>query len=295
MDWREHREVGSAAALKVIVWIARALGRPVARLALPLITIYFLFVARAECRASRQFLARVLGRAPTRRDVYRHVHTFAATILDRFFVLSDQHDLLDVTVHGSEIFDTEYRKGRGLIMLGAHFGSFDVLRAIGSYAEAIPINIVMVPDQGARIHATLAAVAPELAARVIALGQPDTFLRVKERLDAGEVVGILGDRGLATDKTVKLPFLGASTVWPLGPLLLASVVGAPVVMFFPIYRGGRRYDIHLELLADRIVVDRRNREAELGQWVERFAACLEPHVRDAPYNWFNFYDFWKPR
>ncbi|MGA7986605.1 MAG: glycosyltransferase family 2 protein, partial [Burkholderiales bacterium] len=60
------------------------------------------------------------------------------------------------------------------------------------------------------------------------------------------------------------------------------------------YRGGRRYDVRLEPFAERIELDRRDREASLRPWVERYAARLEHHCREAPYNWFNFYDFWAP-
>ena len=65
-----------------------------------------------------------------------------------------------------------------------------------------------------------------------------------------------------------------------------------VVLCFGLYRGGRRYEIHLERFADAVTLDRRDREASVRPWVERYARRLEHHCRAAPYNWFNFYDYW---
>ena len=55
--WRNRAEAGSTAALKVIVWIARNLGRSTARAVLVPIVLYFLIVRGVERRASAAFLA----------------------------------------------------------------------------------------------------------------------------------------------------------------------------------------------------------------------------------------------
>jgi predicted LPLAT superfamily acyltransferase len=134
---------------------------------------------------------------------------------------------------------------------------------------------------------------PELKTRVIPLGRPETLLRVRECLERGEIVGMLGDRTLKSDKTVQCDFLGAAASFPQGPLLLAAILKAPVVLFFGLYLGGRRYAIHFEPFADELDVGRRDRDAQLRPWIARYAARLEHYTRLAPYNWFNFYDFWR--
>ena len=135
---------------------------------------------------------------------------------------------------------------------------------------------------------------PELQARVIPLGRPDTMLRVHECLERGEIVGILGDRTLKSDRTARCDFLGAPATFPQGPLLLAAIVKAPVVLFFGLYHGGRRYAIHFEAFADeRQHRPQGSRARSSSRWIERYAARLEHYCRLAPYNWFNFYDFWR--
>nr|RAV92930.1 hypothetical protein DBT53_10615 [Aerococcus mictus] len=49
-----------------------------------------------------------------------------------------------------------------------------------------------------------------------------------------------------------------------------------------------------EPFADRIELPRANRERAIQASVERFATRLETHLRIAPLQWFNFFDFWRP-
>ncbi len=118
-------------------------------------------------------------------------------------------------------------------------------------------------------------------------------MRARESLERGELLGILGDRVAESDKVMGCRFLGAEAVFPSGPMLLASMLGVPVILFFGLYRGGNRYDLHFELFAERIDIRRESREADLRHWIERYAERLEHYAREAPYNWFNFYDFWE--
>ncbi len=56
--------------------------------------------------------------------------------------------------------------------------------------------------------------------------------------------------------------------------------------------GGNRYELHFEAFADAVRVERANREASLNAIIQRYADRLAHYTRGAPYNWFNFYDFW---
>jgi predicted LPLAT superfamily acyltransferase len=69
-------------------------------------------------------------------------------------------------------------------------------------------------------------------------------------------------------------------------------MGCPVILIFGLYRGGNRYDVHFERLAERITLEPRERQRAIERWVQRYAERLEYYARSAPYNWFNFYDFW---
>ncbi|BBJ98352.1 hypothetical protein Xcc1_40820 [Xanthomonas campestris pv. campestris] len=98
--WKQRPEGGGRFALWLIRGIARHAGRSVGRALLYPITLYFLLVRGPERTASRAYLARVLGRPATVRDVARHIHTFASTILDRVYMLCGQMQRFQVDITG---------------------------------------------------------------------------------------------------------------------------------------------------------------------------------------------------
>jgi predicted LPLAT superfamily acyltransferase len=129
-EWAARPERSNIQAMRLIVWIALTLGRPVARAFLVPISAYFLlFSARATRAASRKYLARALGRKPRLLDVYRHCHTFSSVILDRVFLLSDRFEMLDIRLHNLEAVQAAMAGGHG------SFCSAPTSAALKSYAR----------------------------------------------------------------------------------------------------------------------------------------------------------------
>lgn len=292
-EWLQHQERSTPLALHTIRWIALHLGRPAARGLLYPITAYFLLFAPASRRASRAFLRRVPGRHPGVWQVARHMHCFASVILDRVFLLTGREEVLDVTVHHCALLDSMVARGQGGLLLGAHFGSFEVLRALAVNRVRYDIRVVMRRRHNALLTRVLDELNPDVARAVIDLDDPRASLMISEAINEGALVGILADRTAGSDDAVRHPFLGAPAPFPTGPLRLAAVTGAPVVQFFGVYHGGNRYAIHFESLYEGGAVPRHERGAWLEAMIGRYAERLEAHVRAAPENWFNFYDFWR--
>lgn len=302
-EWATRRERSNRLALQFIAWVAITLGRGAARLLLHPITLYYLCWATAPRRCSALYLARVLGRPPTWRERYRHIHRFAATVLDRIYFVRGELQAFDLQVHGSTLMDNLCASGRGAVLLGAHLGSFEALHAVGSSHPGLRVAMGMYPDNARMIHRVLQAVAPDAHLSIIPIGRSGSTLAMREWLDRGGLVGLLGDRCLlsdgATDSTrgaasIELPFLGQPVRFTDGPLRLAQLLRRRVVFMVGLYHGGRRYEVRFEDLADFSVpaANAAEREAQLHAALRAYVARLESLVRQAPYNWFNFYDYW---
>lgn len=291
--WFQQKERSSVFWMYIIRWIALKLGRSVARLILYPITIYFLLFSVNARKASKEFLTRVLGRPADFRDQFRHFHSFSSTILDRVFLLTGQEKLLDIQVHNEDVFTQQVKSGKGCILLGSHLGSFEVLRALAVQQKKVALKVLMYEDHNENIVRLLNVLNPEIANTVISLGGPDALLRVKESLDEGALVGMLGDRVAESDKQTVCELLGEDAVFPTGPMSLAVALKVPVILFYGLYSGGRRYDIYFERLTDAPMIGRAERESHVKMLTCRYAKRLEHYARMAPYNWFNFYDYWR--
>ena len=290
--WTTLPERGTPASLRVIAWIAVHIGRSAARLLLYPVTLYFVITAHAARWVSYEYLKRVRGGSARWWRVFRHFHWFAATILDRVYLLRGEFDRFDVTVHGKQIVQRQLETAKGSILLGSHLGSFEVLRALGVMQRKFPLKVLMDTVHNQNITRFFDALNPKIAGTVIAPDRPDTLIRVKESLDTGCFVGMLGDRVFGGDKTTRCQFLGMPATFPGGPIILAAMMRCPVILFFGLYRGGNHYEIYFEHFADVIVLDRHRRAEETQLWMRRYAERLEHYARLAPYNWFNFYPFW---
>ncbi|HWL79458.1 MAG TPA: hypothetical protein VNR89_00755 [Roseomonas sp.] len=293
MTWTTQRERGNAAALKLMGWIITRLGWRTAWLLLYPITAYFFISSPRQRAASRRFLRRALGREPRLADQFRHYFTFSATLLDRVFLLDGRREGYEIRVVGLDLLKERIAKGEGCILLGAHLGSFDAMRAVAD--TGCPVEVV------ALMHAQHAAISMDFFTRqaagtrtgIIPLGRPDAMLRAKECLERGGLVGILADRTPHRDKVAQVPFLGRAAAFPEGPHILAAVLGAPVMLAYGVWTGPRRYEVHFEPFAERIVLDRARRREDLAAAIGHYAGRLEEIARAFPYNWFNFYDFWQ--
>jgi predicted LPLAT superfamily acyltransferase len=292
-DWLRRKERGSIRSIKFSVRLAIILGRPVARLFLPFVCLYFLAVATDSRRASRTYLARVLDRRPTWLDVLRHYRAFASCVLDRVFFLKQRTDLFDLRIFGETLLTDVLAENTGCILLGAHIGSFEVLRAMGREQPTLRVNMLMFEENAKKISSVLSTIAPDLAKEIINLGRPDAFIKTLRSLEKGNFVGLLADRSLRNDSQVLLPFLGTPARFSGGAFRMMALLQKPVILMVGLYRGGNRYDIHIEAFAGPGELSRRAGPAEIETLVGRYVARLEHYCRAAPYNWFNFYNFWE--
>jgi predicted LPLAT superfamily acyltransferase len=275
-----------------MVWITLRLGRPMARLLLFPVCAYFFLCAPRSRKASRAWLARALGRPPTAGDVGRHFFCFAACVLDRVLLLNDRMDLFEISIHGEDcLTDVRARHG-GAFLFGAHLGSFEVVRAAGRALGDTRVSVVMYEDNARKTNQVLNAINPALAMDIISLGRTGSMIAVRERLEQGHLVGVLADRGLDSERQMSIPFFGQPARFPVGPFRLAAILKRPVVFMAGLYRGGGRYDIHFELIAEPNEAAGRTTDQAIEDTMRRYVARLEHHCRSAPYNWFNFYEFW---
>ena len=294
-DWMSHRERGSIALLRIMAFVSLHLGRTVSRIPLYGIAIYFFLFAPHARRHSRRYLKLALGRSPSARDRFRQILSFATTIHDRVYLVNGRFELFNITLEGEELVVAQADSGRGALLMGAHMGSFEVMHSLGRRRRGLEVAMAMYEENARKINATLAAINPSLVSDIVPLGRIDAMLDIAERLDRGAFVGVLCDRTLGEEPVQAVTLLGERAYLPTGPMRAAAILRCPVYFMAGLYRGKNNYHVVFERVADFSSTPAGVRSVAIRSAMEHYAAALDRHCRKDPYNWFNFYDFWRTR
>lgn len=304
--WGSMPERGSMLALRILMALYRTLGRRGCRVVLHGIAFYFTLLAGPARRASRTYLdtlwateegRRALGRPPGLRSVLRHIHEFSVNIFDRVVAWSGNLDDIEFVHRGSEVLFDLAASGQGAFLVGAHQGSFDMMRLLAGKYE-MTVNVLMFTRHATRINTFFEQLDPKSRVRVLEI-EPNslkTAFVIRECIARGEFVGILADRihAGARERPVFLDFLGKKTAFSLSPFVLASVFGCPVVHTQCIRVDDRTYESSAKILSEGLdpkLPRRRKAEALLRAYV----AEIEKTCYRAPFQWFNFFDYWGNR
>jgi predicted LPLAT superfamily acyltransferase len=291
-EWATKKERSNMLMLRVMTWISLKLGRRAGRVVLRLITFYYLIFAPSSRRASKQYLKRALGRPARFIDQYRHFFTFAATIHDRIYLINQRFDLFDIEVEGANAIHAHLDTGQGLFLAGAHLGSFEVIRSLGKDKD-LRVAMFMHEDNAKKINAMLTAINPNASRDIIGLGNVESMLQVNQKLEEGYAIGILADRIFGDDTVHPVQILGEEVHLPLGPFRLAALLRQKIMFMTGLYLGGNRYSIHFHPLADFTNLERGQRDIAVKNAMHEYAKLIDYYCRAAPYNWFNFFDFWQ--
>lgn len=293
MSWKNIKEKGSQPAIKLLAIIADYCGRPVIVLLLYPIIFYYVFTAKAAVNSSKQFLQKATQQKVSFRQVFKHFMTFACVSVDRFFILKNQLTKFDVLIEESDIF--ELVKKRGCMLVTSHLGSFDVMRALATYSQNIPIKILLDVKHNANLLRLFQELNPDLAKQIIDTNTPapKLALELSEAISSSFNIGAMVDRCNPNESTVELDFLGSPAQFPMSAWQFASVLKIPVVACFGIYLGDSQYRLEFKLISENLSATRKERNQIVQHAIVEYVKTLEDFAIKYPYNWFNFYDFWK--
>ncbi len=288
--WLKVPEVGPVFGMRILIWMCRTLGRSFAKLILYFVVFYYFLFAKQAKKHSADYLRRV-GLKPSQKNIYRHLFFFAQSLLDRLFFVSGDFRPFKVTRTGGKHLEEASRNKQGTIILGAHLGSFEAMRAA---SEKVKLRLVAVGyfKNAAKINALLDEYGDNSTKLVhVEPGTVGYLIQIKELLEAGHLVALLGDRDIG-GPTVEVEFLGGKTRLPMGPYALASQLDCPILVTFGLYTKPNKYDLYCEPLGRIPRVQRRQRDEVYKAAAQRYANLIEKYCRKAPFNWFNFYDYW---
>jgi len=289
--WTSKKERGSPWTIRFMIWLCQHRNRWLADLLLYPIVAYFLLTAGSTRQASRHFFQLAKG-SFSWDDHYQQLMCFARSLIDRVSILMGESRHFEVKHHGRNDLIEMRRKGQGLILLGAHLGNFEACKILVKNQANINVHIVAYFASSKKIRSGLDAINPDLINNVIDPTSPDAVFQMRDVLENGGILAILGDRTGIGEKKLPVEFLGEPTFLPAGPYFLAAILGCPVFCFLGLRVDERTYETHAIKLADHIQLRRGHRLEEAQPYAQKYADFLGEKARQHPHNWFNFFEFW---
>ncbi len=298
--WADQRERGTYWGIRSVAAIYRLLGTRAAMVLItPVVMMAYLFSGNAR-RASARYLARAQQAGSSCGTNWYHslwhFLNFGRAALDKASAWNGDISAGDVWL-GDSVASLRDRvdAGQGIVVLVSHQGNPEVLRAVASKHKSFAVNIFAHTKHAENFNSILKKLDPNSHDQLIEVSSlnPVVAADLYERVQKGEWLVIAADRTPveARDNVVNIPFLGDEAAFPTGPFLIAHLLECPVYMMGCHRRGGR-FDVIWEKLADRVHLPRANRTQGLKEYAGRYAAFLETQVLKAPYQWFNFFNFW---
>lgn len=181
-----------------------------------------------------------------------------------------------------EYLDEAVARGKGVLMVSAHFGNWELGGAVLS-ALGHQVHAVFAPQRLQKLDRLFRERRERRGMHAIPLGRAASG--IIRCLRSGEIVALLGDRDF-TAKDDRVPFFGKPARMPRGPARLSLHTGAPIV---PAFLRREIDDSFLFRLYPPIYPEEMENEMGIRN---RLCRILEKEIGDHPYQWFIFEDFW---
>jgi len=291
-NWKAGKERSTPFALRAICWLALNISRRFARFWLYPITLYFFLTSSQVRRASKNYLKKVKPLSGHHSiQILRHIYYFSAVILDRVYFITGRTSQFDIQIFNESIVSKLVENNSGFILLGSHVGGFDVLQYLTpKYGQA---KIMMDMSHNSMITDILYNLNPVMFEAIIDVNGDNTLLKIKENLDESKFVAILADRSTDNQKLIKCSLLGSKVNISKFPFSLAHILKKPVIIFFGIYMGGNKYEIHFKELRSNFKGDKSSRKSDIEKDAQLYMESIQSILKKHPFNWFNFYDYWE--
>ena len=298
--WHDIKERGGLLPLMLMLGFYRCGGRWLCRVVLYFIIMWYWLFAVTARQASLQYLQRLhhfagtqspFSAMPTWGNSYTHFMQFGECILDKIEGWLGHIPEQKLELFGHEHFQQHYQKGA--IIVVSHFGNIELLRAIKS-EHPQKINVLVYQKHASQFNQFLKKINDKADVNLISVDELgiETAILLEEKMQQGEWVIVAADRiPVQSDRVQTVQFLGGSATLPQGAWILANLLKVPVLAVF-CYRVQQKFQVHIHPIADQIDLPRKTRLSSMQQITQRYVVLLEQHCCRAPYQWFNFYQFW---
>jgi len=283
--------------LKIFVFLLNTGGIPAAYFLLRFVAAwYFLFSWHSSRFSWYYFHHRMkFGWLKSVTALYKNYYVFGQTLLDKIVMMSGAKNNFTFDFEGEEYLHEMARNKTGGILISAHLGNWEMAGHLLKRLD-YTVNLVMFDAEHARVKQFLSNVMTERKNLKIIVVREDMshIYEISNALSNKEILCMHGDRFVEGSKPVQVPLLGEEAFFPTGPFFLAARYAVPISYVFAMKETSRHYHFYatppkIYTLERGTAKDQTYIKKLLSDYVIEFEKILLKY----PYQWFNYYDFWK--
>jgi len=290
-------------------------------IAFPVSFFYFIFCrkARIACNDYQNHLISFMNENKEKlkkenvkllkiKNSYKQILSFSICLIEKIEGWCGKEDLSDITFLDDDVVELKQNLGneKGAFLIGSHLGNIELLRSLASFGKTgvnkfVPVTAIMDIKVTSNFNKTINSINKNSGLYVLPPEEigVETIELLQDRAAKGGLIVAAADRTSAKnpERVIENKFLGESAEFPYGIFLLASLLNVPVYYVFSM----RKRDISFRKKYDMIVIkskvdlncSRKERKERLDSMCSEFVSLLERFCLRYPFQWYNFYKYWK--
>lgn len=213
---------------------------------------------------------------------------FAYYLVDFFRYSKLNRDFIKkyIELDGLENLNKALAKGRGIIVLAAHLGNYELAGAILSLL-GYPLSVVALSHEDKRINRFFDRQRQRVGMKVISTGT--TIRSCFSALKTGDMLALLGDRDFS-GTGVKLDMFSRQAYFPRGVAFFARKTGAPIIPIFLVRKNKKFY----RLVCEKPIIYDKEQQDEVSI-IKKCNVVLEKYIKEYPQQWYMFQRRWVPK
>lgn len=312
MHWSSIKEQAAGFfRLELMLLIYKILGRFWVQILLYPI-VFFTIISNKKLRnSSKEYLQQIYlikkfdkSFKPSFWNIFKHNLYFADSLVDRVESWFGNIKVDNLNIKTTDSFnEIKYliENKKGVFLIGSHLGNMELLRGLSIVNKDLKINAIIQTNHTKHFTNLIKKINKNSAVNIISATQINAShaISLSDKLQQGEIISIKADRTAQNnqEKKLELNFLEKKAEFPLGPFLMANIMQAPTYLIFCLKDKKRKnsYDIYFfkSPLDPSLKRSQRNQNIELS--IKDYASNLEKLCLKYPYQWFNFFDFFKTK
>jgi Kdo2-lipid IVA lauroyltransferase/acyltransferase len=203
--------------------------------------------------------------------------------------LDDKDLFKQFKIDGCHHLKKAYEKGRGVLVLTAHLGNWELLSVLAGMIE-FPMSVVVRPLDFEPLDHYVHNLRSRFGGKMIP--KQRSFRKIIRRLARGEAVYLLMDQNVDWYEGVFVDFMGHRACTNKGMALLALKTGAPVV---PVFMVREKSGLRAEFGPEVVTVKTGDRQKDIEINTQEYNRVIENIIRRYPDQWFWIHQRWKTK